>query len=384
MKRYTFNALAIVVVLASLAAPSKAEDIVDTAVKAGSFKTLVTAVKAADLVETLKGKGPFTVFAPTDEAFGKIPKKDLQGLLKPNAKGKLTSILTYHVVPGKVMAKDAFGLDGATTVNGQRLSISRDSGQLMINDSKVVATDIECDNGVIHVIDSVLIPETRTIPEVASEAKAFSTLLAAVTTAELAETLSGEGPFTVFAPTDEAFAKLPKGTVESLLKPENRKQLVKILTYHVVAGRVFAEDAVKAENAKTLQGQPVNIKFGAKGVQINDAKLIKADIQASNGVIHVIDQVLLPKTLSTSQARDVLERAVTRGARAFNAGDLHTCCSVYEAASKQLIESGEDLPEAVAVVLNASLGRAKSIKHEGERARLLRHGIDLAYYSLND
>ena len=131
-----------------------AGDIVDTAVAAGNFTTLVTAIKAAGLVETLKGKGPFTVFAPTDEAFAKVPKADLEALLKDKA--KLTAVLTYHVVPAKVMAKDVKAGD-APTVNGKPLKITTNYG-VKVNNAKVTATDIEASNGVIHVIDSVLLP----------------------------------------------------------------------------------------------------------------------------------------------------------------------------------------------------------------------------------
>ncbi len=133
-------------------------DIVDTAVSAGDFETLVAAVQAAGLVETLKGKGPFTVFAPTDEAFAKLPSGTVESLLKPENRDKLTAILTYHVVPGKVMAKDVGGLTQADTVNGKKLAIDTSSG-VKVGTANVVATDINCSNGVIHVIDSVLIPD---------------------------------------------------------------------------------------------------------------------------------------------------------------------------------------------------------------------------------
>jgi uncharacterized surface protein with fasciclin (FAS1) repeats len=136
----------------------KKKDIVDTAV-AGGFNTLVSAVKAADLVDTLKGKGPFTVFAPTDAAFAKLPPGTLQDLLKPENKAKLKGILTYHVVAGKVMAKDVMGLDSAKTVNGQTLTITKKDGGVMVDKAKVAKTDILCTNGVIHVIDTVLLPK---------------------------------------------------------------------------------------------------------------------------------------------------------------------------------------------------------------------------------
>jgi uncharacterized surface protein with fasciclin (FAS1) repeats len=137
----------------------------------------------------------------------------------------------------------------------------------------------------------------KTVVEIASGNKDFSTLVAAVKAAGLVETLSGKGPFTVFAPTNDAFAKLPKGTVEELLKPENKEKLTAILTYHVVAGKVMAADAIKLDgkNAKTVNGQEIAIKVKEGKVMINDATVTAADIVGSNGVIHVIDTVLLPK-----------------------------------------------------------------------------------------
>jgi len=134
------------------------KDIVDTAVGAGSFNTLVTAIKAAGLVDTLKGAGPFTVFAPTDEAFAKLPAGTLDDLLKPENNSKLGSILTYHVVPGKVMAKDVVNLTEAKTVNGKSLAIKVEGSIVMVSGAKVTQTDIECSNGVIHIIDTVMLP----------------------------------------------------------------------------------------------------------------------------------------------------------------------------------------------------------------------------------
>ena len=133
-------------------------DIVAVASSAGSFKTLVAAVKAAGLVETLQGKGPFTVFAPTDEAFAKLPPGTVEGLLKPENKDKLVAILTYHVVPGKVMAADVKTMM-VKTVNGKELSIKVDDGKVTVNDAKVIKTDVAASNGVIHVIDTVLLPK---------------------------------------------------------------------------------------------------------------------------------------------------------------------------------------------------------------------------------
>ena len=275
------------------------KDIVDTAVGAGSFKTLVAAVQAADLVDTLKGKGPFTVFAPSDEAFAKLPKGTVEDLVKPENKEKLVAILTYHVVPGKVMAKDVVKLTSAKTVQGQEVAIKVADGKVTVDNAKVVKTDIDCSNGVIHVIDSVIIPaeksSTPDIVDTAVKAGKFNTLVAAVKAAGLVDTLKGEGPFTVFAPTDEAFAKLPSCTVDSLLKPENKDKLIAILTYHVVPGKVMAKDVVNLTEAKTVQGSAIKIKVHGGKVSIDGATVVKTDIETSNGVIHVIDSVILPK-----------------------------------------------------------------------------------------
>jgi uncharacterized surface protein with fasciclin (FAS1) repeats len=138
---------------------AKGKTIVETAVGAKDFNTLVAAVKAAGLVETLSSKGPFTVFAPTDAAFAALPDGTVETLLKPENKKKLVSILTYHVVPGKVMAKKVVGLDSAKTVQGQEVSIKVEDGTVMVDKAKVVKTDIECSNGVIHVIDKVILPK---------------------------------------------------------------------------------------------------------------------------------------------------------------------------------------------------------------------------------
>lgn len=303
-----FRTILCVGIVSISATATRAADIVDTAVGAGQFNTLVAAVKAAELVDTLKGEGPFTVFAPTDEAFAAIPKKNLEALLKPGAKDQLTGILLYHVVPGKVTAEQVVKLNGATTAQGQRVDIAVADDKVMVDKATIVKTDIVCDNGVIHVIDAVILPESRNIPEVSTAAKSFGTLLAAAKAAGLVDALSGDDALTVFAPTDEAFAKLPEGTVANLLKPENKEQLKAILTYHVVPGRVYSTDAVEAGTAKTLQGGSVNIVVDGDAAMVNDAKLLKTDIDASNGVIHVIDKVLLPKDAgqsSTKPASDI-------------------------------------------------------------------------------
>jgi uncharacterized surface protein with fasciclin (FAS1) repeats len=142
----------------SVAVLASERDIVDTAVKAGQFKTLAAALEAAGLVSTLKGVGPFTVFAPTDEAFAKLPAGTVEDLLKPENKQQLTDLLTYHVVPGKVTAADVAGLDEAKSVNGKMIDVEVDGGSVKVNDAVVTATDVAASNGVIHIIDKVILP----------------------------------------------------------------------------------------------------------------------------------------------------------------------------------------------------------------------------------
>ncbi len=158
MKRITIAATLLALTFTSAAISAEKHDIVDTAVKAKTFNTLAAVLKAADLIDTLKGDGPFTVFAPTDDAFAKLPKGTVESLLKPENKDKLTAILTYHVVAGKVPAATVVKLDSAKTVNGAEVSINAGDDGVKVNKSNVVKTDIQCSNGLIHVIDTVLLP----------------------------------------------------------------------------------------------------------------------------------------------------------------------------------------------------------------------------------
>ena len=281
-----------------------AMDIVDTAVADGRFTTLVAAVQAAGLVDTLKGAGPFTVFAPTDEAFAKLPAGTVETLLKPENLETLKNTLLYHVVSGNVMAADVVTLDGKTadTVAGSAVNISVKDGNVFLNENvQVIITDIVTSNGVIHVIDTVLLPPAK-LADIVDTAVAdgrFTTLVAAVQAAGLVDTLKGAGPFTVFAPTDEAFAKLPAGTVETLLKPENLETLKNTLLYHVVSGNVMAADVV------TLDGKMADTAFAGNSIKISvkdgkvylneNVQVIITDVMTTNGVIHVIDTVLLPE-----------------------------------------------------------------------------------------
>ena len=280
---------------ARTASLSGEKDIVGTAVAAGSFKTLAAALEAGELIEALQGDGPFTVFAPTDAAFAALPEGTLEKLLLPENKGLLQSILTYHVVPDRLAAEQVVKVSQAETLNGQRIDVLVEEGGVLVDGAKVTQTDIACTNGIIHVIDTVLMPSDQDIIAMAVEDGRFKTLSAALEAAGLVTALQGDGPFTVFAPTDEAFAALPEGTVDSLLKPENKEQLVAVLKYHVVSGRVYADAASKGAQVKTLQGSKIETRQKGDVVFVQAAKVIAADIETRNGVIHIIDSVLLPE-----------------------------------------------------------------------------------------
>jgi uncharacterized surface protein with fasciclin (FAS1) repeats len=280
----------------------KLVDIVHTAEHTGKFKTLLTALTAADLTEALQGPGPFTVFAPTDEAFAALPAGTVESLLQPDNKAKLQAILKYHVVAGKTSSTDLMKHSEAKTLQGDKVNLS-----LTVNNAKVIQADVEASNGVIHVIDQVVLPDSfppikgyatkraegqpdKTIVQTAVASGQFKTLVAAIQAAGLADALSGEGPFTVFAPTDKAFAKLPDGTVENLVRPENKAKLQAILKYHVLAANLSSHDIVAAHAVKTLNGQSLY-----PSVRVDNAAIQMKNIFCRNGVIHVIDNVIMPQ-----------------------------------------------------------------------------------------
>ena len=206
------------------------------------------------------------------------------------------ALVTHRLDESIQLAPVAGDLDGVVsteTLAGYPVLFDLSAGA-MINSSNITVTDIYTRNGVIHVIDAVLLPPEGDIVETAVAA-GFSTLAAALEAGELVSALQGEGPFTVFAPTDDAFAKLPAGTLEDLLKPENKSKLQEILTYHVVSGKYMAKDVVSMKEAKTVNGQSFMIRMDAGSVFVDNAKVVKTDIECSNGVVHVIDSVILPK-----------------------------------------------------------------------------------------
>lgn len=285
-------------------------DIVDTAIGAGSFTTLVAAVQAAGLEGALRAEGPYTVFAPTDDAFAALPEGFVAQLLQPRNQGKLQELLLYHVVAGETFAGELRRWQFVPTLADKYLWVRKLwNGSVKVNNATVIAADVDASNGVIHVIDKVLVPAgfelvpaegTGDIVETAIAAGSFSTLVAAASAAELVGALQGEGPLTVFAPTDAAFANLPAGLVEALLLPENKGKLQELLLYHVVSGRVLKGDLSFYQRVPTLQGGRVTIVKWFGNVWVNTSRVTAADVLATNGVIHVIDRVLIPAGFSLS------------------------------------------------------------------------------------
>ena len=268
-----------------------------------NFSTLVTALSEAKLVETLSGEGSFTVFAPTNDAFAALPEGTLESLLA-DPEGALKDILLYHVVGSKVDAAAVVELTEAETLNGAKVTIEVIDGKVILNGSaEVTSTDIMANNGIIHVIDAVILPPTepaaseepaQSIAAIASADTTFSTLVTALTEAKLVETLSNEGNYTVFAPTNAAFAALPEGTLETLLAdPEGA--LKDVLLYHVVGSKVDSKAVVTLTEAETLNGAKVEIEVvDGKVILDGVATVTTVDIEASNGIIHVIDAVITP------------------------------------------------------------------------------------------
>jgi len=279
--------------------------IVDLALASPDLTTLVTALQAADLVGTLADEDAlFTVFAPTDEAFAALGEDAIAALLADTE--ALTDVLLYHVVGGAAVDSiDATALYGqmVTMVNEADVAIDIRDGELFINESKVIIKDIPATNGIIHVIDMVLLPEseeaaepTGTIADISLADPQFSTLVTALEAADLVSTLADEtAVFTVFAPTDDAFAALGEETINSLLA--DIPTLTDILTYHVIADQ--AVDAATAtslngSDVEMLNGNTVSISVQGDTLYINDSAVIAEDVTATNGIIHVIDAVLTP------------------------------------------------------------------------------------------
>ena len=267
-------------------------DLPRTAQCTGIHNSLVSAVIQADLLETLQGDGPFTLFAPTDQAFTDAGI-DLAALDTPEGKDALANILLYHVVAGEVPSTAVTECMTADAVNGQPLSFTVDGG-VMVNGASVTMADVNTSNGVIHVIDKVLTPTStpNDLPRTAQCTGIHNSLVSAVVQAGLLETLQGDGPFTLFAPTDQAFVDAGID-LAALDTPEGKEILSDILLYHVIGSAVPSSAVTECMTATAVNNQALAFTVG-NGVMVNDANVVSADVNTSNGIIHVIDKVLTP------------------------------------------------------------------------------------------
>ena len=227
--------------------------------------------------------------------------------------------------------------------------------------------------------------QQKDIVDTAVAAGSFKTLVAAVQAADLVDTLKGEGPFTVFAPTDEAFSKIPKEVLADLLKPENKKQLQSILTYHVVPGRVLAGDLLKTAEAKTVQGSPARFSLS-----VENAKIVKTDIKCSNGVIHVIDAVIMPPKMSSKPApkssaatnpQKMIRDVVAKGSQIYNSGHHHECADLYTSAMTKLTKM-DSIDCGMREEMKRSMRMADATTDSNSRAWVLRRGLDSVYHRL--
>ena len=293
--------------------PADLVDIPATAQSTGIHTALVAALAQANLVATLQGTGPFTVFAPTDQAFTDAGI-DLTTFDTDEENATLVDILTYHVISGTVMSSDLTDGMEATALNQDTLTFSVSATEVKVNDAVVTTADVATSNGVIHVIDKVLMPpaDLVDIPTTADSTGVHTALVAALAQANLVATLQGTGPFTVFAPTDQAFADAGIDLTTFDTDEENAT-LVDILTYHVVSGTVMSSDLTDGMEASALNQDTLTFSVSATEVKVNDAVVTAADVATSNGVIHVIDKVLMPPADVAPDPFDGVDCAVTIG-----------------------------------------------------------------------
>jgi transforming growth factor-beta-induced protein len=281
--------------------PAPTNDVVELAQATTELSTLVTAVVTANLVTTLKGSGPFTVFAPTNEAFAKLDEGVLEVLLaNPTV---LADLLKYHVVSGKVLSTDLTTTSVQTLLSGKSISVSVANGVTLNGTASVVEADIEATNGVVHVIDEVLIPEGFELPKdnivsIAAQTPSLSILVEALSLfPNLVDALSSDGSFTVFAPTNDAFIALLGVIGQKSLSDIPESVIERLLKYHVISGAaLMSTDLSDGQMASTLlsDDDKIKVQISGQSVKINGANVTAANIEASNGVVHVVDAVLVP------------------------------------------------------------------------------------------
>ncbi|MBL9148131.1 MAG: CIA30 family protein [Phycisphaerae bacterium] len=371
---------------AAAAARSSAGSLTSVATKA-NLTTLLELVKAAEL--TLPKDAKLTIFAPTNDAFAKLPREQVEFLTSAKGKSTLQAILRHHVVAQSIESSALLDRRRLRSLSGQSLEI--DPSALTVDGARLVATDVGFDGGLVHVIDSVMLPELRSIDEIVAKDERLSTLRAAIDAAGLGPQLGAEnsGPWTLLAPSNKAFAAIPADALNALL--DNRPALTAVLAAHVLPTAIRRDEMLAQGSARTLTGDgTVAFAISSGAITVAGARIEVADIEAANGVIHIIDRVLpaasAAPTSATSasessqrphRAAAILELAIERGVPRFNAGDPSSCAALYELAIASVVLLGEDALGAESKAdLTKALEQGAAHQDSSERAWIYRGAMD--------
>jgi len=354
-----------------------------------NLTTLLDLVKAAEL--ELPKDAKLTIFAPTNEAFAKLPREQVEFLTSAKGKPVLQAILKHHVVAQSLESSALLDRRRLKALSGQSLEV--DPSALTVDGARLVATDVAFDGGLVHVIDGVMLPELRSIEEIVAQDERFATLRAAIDAAGLGAQLGAEnpGPWTVLAPSNDAFAKIPADALKSLLA--DRPALTAVLAAHVLPTAIRRDEMLAQGSARTLMGDgTVAFALASGAITVDGARIEVADIEAANGIIHIIDRVLPARSAATAtapaapaspqraeRAAAVLELAIERGVPRFNAGDTASCAALYELAIASVVLLGEDAVSADAMAeLAKALEQGASHEDASERAWIYRRAMDRA------
>jgi uncharacterized surface protein with fasciclin (FAS1) repeats len=367
--------------------PSAAGSLVSVAEKA-NLTTLLALVKAAGL--ELPKDAKLTIFAPTNDAFAKLPREQVEFLTSAKGKSTLQAILKHHVVAQSLESSTLLDRRRLKALSGQSLEI--DPTALSIDGARLVATDVAFDGGLVHVIDGVMLPELRSIEEIVAKDDRFATLRAAIDAAGLGPQLGAQnsGPWTLLAPSNEAFAAIPADALKALL--QDRPALTAVLAAHVLPTAIRRDEMLAQGQARTLMGDgTVEFALASGAITVAGARIEVADIEASNGVIHVIDRVLpapsaarataaaTPLPQRAERAAAILELAIERGVPRFNAGDTSSCAALYELAIASVVLLGDDaISPSAKADLSEALEQGSAHQDASERAWIYRRAMDRA------
>ncbi len=366
------------------AAPASPNSLAVVAAKA-NLTTLLALVKASGI--EFPANTPLTVFAPTNEAFAKLPKDQVEFLTSAKGKSTLQAILKHHVVAQSVGSSAVLDRRRLTALSGQSLPI--DPTALTVDGARLVATDVAFDGGLVHVIDAVMLPELRSIEQIVAEDERFTTLRAAIEAAGIGSQLGSRnpGPWTLLAPSNQAFGAIPADALKELL--QDRPALTAVLVAHVLPTAIRREDMLAQGSARTLMGDgSVAFALESGAITVAGARIEVADIEAANGVIHIIDRVLPAQSTTAAtmapspkqrsrQAAAILELAIERGVPRFNAGDQASCAALYELAITSVVLLGADaIGDGNVADLAAALKRGAEHEDAAERAWVYRRAMD--------